>query len=72
MIYIFIIAIVVGNILIIQLYLIKRKETVGQMIITIQDGKKLFSLELDKDPDEIANMHSIVFKVVNEQDKQGL
>jgi hypothetical protein len=49
-----------------QIYLIKRIKPVGQIIITVDErGKKLFSLELDKNPDEIANMRSILFKVVN-------
>jgi hypothetical protein len=44
----------------------RRTKPVGQIVITVDDrGKKLFSLELDKNPDEIANMTNIVFKVVN-------
>jgi hypothetical protein len=44
----------------------RRTKPVGQIVITVDErGKKLFSLELDKNPDEIANMTNIVFKVVN-------
>lgn len=38
----------------------------GQIVISKdEDGKKLFSLELDKDPDEIEKMRYISFKVTD-------
>lgn len=40
----------------------------GKIVITQnEDGKKLFSLELDKDPDEIEQMSYISFKVIDSQ-----
>jgi hypothetical protein len=37
----------------------------GQIMITMDDaGKKMFSLELDKTPDEIENMKFITFEVI--------
>jgi len=36
------------------------------MILTQEGDKKIFSLELDKDPDELASMESITFKIVQE------
>lgn len=65
MIYIWISVIIVLSI-ITQVYLFfryRRKD--GEIIITEIDGKKLFSLELTKTPEEIANMSFIVFKVIN-------
>jgi septation ring formation regulator EzrA len=67
MIYIILIVIIIIITPITQIYLIRRRtKPVGQIVITVDErGKKLFSLELDKNPDEIANMTNIVFKVVN-------
>ena len=40
----------------------------GQIVITTnEEGKKIFTLELDKDPEEIENLNSISFKVTGEQ-----
>jgi hypothetical protein len=40
----------------------------GQVVITTApDGKKLFTLELDRNPDEIENMKRISFKVTSEE-----
>lgn len=47
----------------------RRKSHGGQIIITQDaDGKKLFSLELDKAPIEIEQMKRITFKVVPSDD----
>lgn len=67
MIYIILIIIIIIVTPITQIYLIKRKfKPVGQIVITENNGKKLFSLELARNPDEIANMKTIIFEVVNE------
>lgn len=66
MIYIWITIIIIILSIIAQIYLFfryRRKD--GEIIITEIDGKKLFSLELEKSPEEIANMTFIVFKVIN-------
>lgn len=40
----------------------------GQIVITTNaDGKKIFVLELNKDPEEIEGLNSILFKVTGEQ-----
>lgn len=40
----------------------------GQIVIYTQaDGKKIFSLELDRDPSEIEEAESITFKVTGEK-----
>lgn len=38
----------------------------GELVITeTNEGKKMFSLELSKNPDEISHMEAITFKVVD-------
>lgn len=38
----------------------------GELVVTeTREGKKVFSLELDKAPEELARMDSITFKVVD-------
>lgn len=69
MIYIILIIIIIIITPLLQIYLIRRrlKSSVGYLVITTnEDGKKLFSLELAKNPDEIENMKYIVFKVAKE------
>lgn len=67
MIYIIILIIVVVVLSLVQGYLVKQRlKPGGYIVITENDGKKLFSLELEKNPDEIERMKYIVFKVVNE------
>jgi hypothetical protein len=40
----------------------------GQIVITTtEDGKRIFSLELDKDPDELELMERVTFKVTDQQ-----
>jgi hypothetical protein len=67
MIYLILIPIIILTV-IIEIYLIKRRaKPAGQIVITIDErGKKLFSLELDKNPDEIEKMKYIIFEVVDE------
>lgn len=49
------------------LYFIKSPKTHGKILIQeTEEGKRLFSLEVDIDPDEIENMQVVVFKVVKE------
>ena len=58
--------------LLVQLYLFKRKRKFdGSMVVKHRNGKKFFSLELDKDPDELSSMKFIVFKVINEELEEG-
>lgn len=66
--YIFVIIAIVIISFFIDVYLIKRnRKADGQIIVTIkEDGKKLISLELDIDPDDIAIGEYILFKVVDE------
>lgn len=67
MIYIIFIIVIIIITPIIQIFLIKRRfKTVGKIVITENDGKKLFSLELDKNPDEIENMRYVAFRVTHE------
>lgn len=50
--------------LVIQSQTIRRKFD-GEMVITQDvDGKKLFSLEIAKNPEQIEQMKSVTFKVV--------
>lgn len=38
----------------------------GELIVTqSKEGKKIFSLELDRSPEDIINMESITFKVID-------
>ncbi|MET0786293.1 MAG: hypothetical protein ABWY25_06265 [Paenisporosarcina sp.] len=48
-------------------YLLKFRyaSATGQLVVVEEDGKKTFSLEIDKDPDEIASMAYVIFKVVD-------
>lgn len=49
-----------------NVYLWKRRSPDGEiLIITDRFGHKLFSLELDKTPEEIENMKAVSFKVVS-------
>ena len=49
-----------------NVYLWKRRPYDGQMVITTdRSGKKIFSMELDKTPDEIERMKQVSFKVVS-------
>jgi len=46
---------------------LSRRHADGHIVITEdEDGKKMFTLELDKNPDEIASMDYILFKVTGE------
>jgi hypothetical protein len=48
---------------------LREKSHDGKIIITQEpDGRKLFSLEIDKTPLEIENMKTITFKVVQSED----
>ena len=50
-------------------YLLKFKEisSAGKIVITEdEEGKKMFTLEVDMNPDEIATMSYIIFKVTNQ------
>ncbi|MET0786520.1 MAG: phage holin [Paenisporosarcina sp.] len=43
----------------------------GQIVvIENEDGNKVFSLELEKNPDEIASMDSITFKVTDQHSEE--
>ena len=46
----------------------QRKRSHDGLIVITRDeeGKKLFSLELDKEPDDIEQMRYVVFKVTDE------
>lgn len=46
----------------------KTQPTGGGQIVVTQDetGKKVFSLELDKDPEEIQGMKSVTFNITDE------
>jgi hypothetical protein len=61
---------ILGIILLLVIALWLRARTYDGKIIITQDadGKKLFSLELDKAPVEIENMKRITFKVVPSDD----
>jgi len=62
-----ILGIVLGSLVTYAIMYIRRdKHYVGSMILTQEGDKKIFSLELDKDPDELASMESITFKIVQE------
>lgn len=67
MIYIILIIIIIIITPITQIYLMKRKyKPVGMIVITENEGKKLFSLELAKTPDEIAKMRYVIFSIADE------
>jgi len=40
----------------------------GQLVIRQDDGKKVFLLELNIDPDDLEHMRSVTFKITDEQD----
>lgn len=51
-----------------NVYLWKRRPHDGEIVITTnRDGKKIFSLELDKTPEEIEKMKRVSFKVVSHE-----
>jgi len=53
-------------------YIARDKSGVGRMILTrTEDGKKIFSLEIDKDPDLLENMRYITFKVIPESEDEN-
>jgi hypothetical protein len=50
------------------LLIFKKKRPDGQIVIKIDSsGKKIFSLELDKGPEEIENMKNVHFKVISNE-----
>lgn len=54
--------------LIVGVYLVRKPSSHGEIVIKYQpDGKRIFSLEIGIDPDEIENMKVVVFKVVKEK-----
>jgi hypothetical protein len=67
--------IVIGFVIVIsvifQIYFLKRNQKVDGdiLILTTNEGKKLFSLELDKSPEEMEKMKFIVFKVVKSEEE---
>lgn len=67
---IFVILIIV--IPLIQGYLIRRRlKGAGYIVITEdENGKKLFSLELNMNPDVIQEMKYVIFRVVNEPSEE--
>lgn len=49
--------------------LISKSKIHGKMVvIKHDDGRKTFSLELDQDPEILANMDSVTFKVVDTEE----
>ena len=66
MVLLIILSIVLVISLLAHLYLFKRKKKFdGYMVITTKEsGGKLFSLEIDKEPEEFESMTYVVFKVV--------
>ncbi|MET0785750.1 MAG: hypothetical protein ABWY25_03515 [Paenisporosarcina sp.] len=63
--YLLILALIAFNLLTI----FRKKHPDGQIIIHIDSsGKKIFSLELDKGPEEIENMKNVHFKVISNVD----
>jgi hypothetical protein len=70
MIYIILIIIIIIITPITQVYLMKRKfKPVGMLVITENEGKKLFSLELAKNPDEIEKMRYVIFSVTHDAEE---
>lgn len=63
--------IIIGIVIIatcINVYLWKRRPYDGQMVITTdRNDKKIFSMELEKTPEEIEQMKQVSFKVVSVQ-----
>jgi hypothetical protein len=66
--YIIIIVLIIIFTIILDVYLLKRnRKPDGKIIIIMNDdGKKIFSLELDIDPDNIGVGDYILFKVMDE------
>ena len=67
--FIWILAIWILIVMLIWQFLVARhnRKSYGQIVITEAiDGKKTFSLEIDKNPDEIESMGFITFKVTKE------
>lgn len=66
--YIIVIILILAFSFVVDAYLIKRRKKVdGHIVLFIKDdGKKLFSLEIDKDLDDIAVGDYILFQVTNE------
>ena len=53
-------------VIVMNVYLWKRRPHDGEIVITTnRDGRKVFSLELDKTPEEIEKMKRVSFKVVS-------
>jgi hypothetical protein len=45
----------------------------GQIVVRKDlSGKQIFSLELDKTPEEIASMKSVTFNVINEEENPDM
>jgi hypothetical protein len=67
--FVWILAICILTVILVWQFLVARhnRKSYGQIVITEAiDGKKTFSLEIDKNPDEIASMGFITFKVTKE------
>ncbi|MET0786969.1 MAG: hypothetical protein ABWY25_09700 [Paenisporosarcina sp.] len=68
--------IVIFLLMILSTYLLLRlisqaKKIDGQIVVKEnEDGKKVFSLELNRSPDEIENMKQITFKVANQENEE--
>ena len=74
MIYLIVIGLVIVIAVIVQLFLIRffrhQRKIDGELIVVTNDnGKTLFSLELDTPPEEILKMKTITFKVINENEE---
>lgn len=57
------IIIIVVQTFIILWYVLWEKEYSGTIVVTDEDGKRTFSLELDIDPEELAERNSVTFKI---------
>jgi hypothetical protein len=69
--YLIVIIIIVVLSFVVDVYLIKRnKKPDGTIVIISNDGKKLFSLELGIDPDDILPGDYVLFKVVDESTEE--
>jgi hypothetical protein len=71
MIYLVIIIVIIALFVIFEIFVLKSNLKLGGKIVITKNevGRKLFSLELDADPDEIEKMNFILFKVVKEATK---
>lgn len=55
-------------VIVLVLRLITKSKVHGKMVvIKREDGGKTFSLELDEDPERLAKLDSVTFKVVEEE-----